>query len=250
MPQDEPVAGLSGQPESIHTQALLAQVLERANLQRALKQVRQNKGAPGIDGMTVDELPEYLRHHWLESTRTTGNGAILPATSQAGGNSEAGRENQTPGHPHGVGPLHSASHCASHIGAVGTTFSSPQLRIPPATLGPSGRARSAGEHPGRLWLGGGHGPANLLRPGQSRPADGATEKALSGCQTVATGQSLPEGGRERGRQHRTHEHGCTTRRATHAMDTKGNFEFDREIKLDRSVSALDLRLKRQYIYDI
>jgi group II intron reverse transcriptase/maturase len=43
---------------------LLAQVLDRANLQRAVKQVRQNKGAPGIDGMTVDELPDYLRHHW------------------------------------------------------------------------------------------------------------------------------------------------------------------------------------------
>ena len=40
--------------------------LERANLQRALKQVRQNEGAPGIDGMTVDELPVYLRKHWLE----------------------------------------------------------------------------------------------------------------------------------------------------------------------------------------
>ena len=56
IPQDELVAGPSGQPESIHPQALLAQVLERANLQRALKQVRQNKGAPGIDGMSVDEL--------------------------------------------------------------------------------------------------------------------------------------------------------------------------------------------------
>lgn len=66
MPQDERVAGLSGQPESIHPQALLAQVLDRTNLQRALKQVRQNKGAPGINGMTVDELPDYLRHHWLE----------------------------------------------------------------------------------------------------------------------------------------------------------------------------------------
>jgi group II intron reverse transcriptase/maturase len=64
LPQDEPVTGSSGPPESIHTQALLAQVLARDNLQRALKQVRQNKGAPGIDGMTVDELPDYLRHHW------------------------------------------------------------------------------------------------------------------------------------------------------------------------------------------
>jgi len=35
-PQDELVAGSSGQPESIHPQALLAQVLERDNLQRAL----------------------------------------------------------------------------------------------------------------------------------------------------------------------------------------------------------------------
>ena len=66
MPQDEPVAGSSGHPEPIHPQALLAQVLERANLQRALKQVRRNKGAPGTGGMTVGELPGYLFHHWLE----------------------------------------------------------------------------------------------------------------------------------------------------------------------------------------
>lgn len=43
-PQDELAAGLPGNPDSIPTQALLAQVLERANLQRALKQVRGNKG--------------------------------------------------------------------------------------------------------------------------------------------------------------------------------------------------------------
>lgn len=43
---------------------LLGRVLERDNLQRALKQVRRNKGAPGIDGMSVDELPRHLVHHW------------------------------------------------------------------------------------------------------------------------------------------------------------------------------------------
>jgi hypothetical protein len=62
-PRDEPAAGKRDVPESISTSALLDQVLERTNLQRALKQVRQNKGAPGIDGMSVDELPDYLRHH-------------------------------------------------------------------------------------------------------------------------------------------------------------------------------------------
>lgn len=78
MPQDELVAGLSRQPESIQTQALLAHVLERANLQRALKQVRRNKGAPGIDGMTVDELPEYLKHRWPEIRAQLEAGSYRP----------------------------------------------------------------------------------------------------------------------------------------------------------------------------
>lgn len=45
-------------------QTLMEQVLERQRMQAALRRVRENKGAPGIDGMTVDELPEYLKKHW------------------------------------------------------------------------------------------------------------------------------------------------------------------------------------------
>lgn len=43
---------------------LLEKVLERQNLKRALQRVKQNKGSPGIDGMTVDELSEHLRAAW------------------------------------------------------------------------------------------------------------------------------------------------------------------------------------------
>jgi RNA-directed DNA polymerase len=43
---------------------LLEKALERANLQAALKRVRSNKGSPGIDGMTVEELPDHLREQW------------------------------------------------------------------------------------------------------------------------------------------------------------------------------------------
>ena len=78
LPPDEPVAGSHEQPESIPPRALLAQVLDRANLQRALKQVRRNKGAPGIDGMTVDELPEYLKHHWLDIRAQLETGCYRP----------------------------------------------------------------------------------------------------------------------------------------------------------------------------
>jgi group II intron reverse transcriptase/maturase len=37
---------------------------ERRNLQAALKRVRRNAGSPGIDGMTVEELPAHLRVYW------------------------------------------------------------------------------------------------------------------------------------------------------------------------------------------
>lgn len=43
---------------------LMVEVLGRRNLHAALKRVRQNKGSPGIDGMTVEELPEWLRANW------------------------------------------------------------------------------------------------------------------------------------------------------------------------------------------
>ncbi|MES2352797.1 MAG: group II intron reverse transcriptase/maturase [Pseudomonadota bacterium] len=62
--RDESIAGKRTDSASIDNATLLAQVLSRANLQRALKQVRQNKGAPGLDGMTVEELPGYLRREW------------------------------------------------------------------------------------------------------------------------------------------------------------------------------------------
>ncbi len=46
------------------TEQLMEEVCERHNLKRALRRVRSNKGSPGIDGMTVEELPGYLREHW------------------------------------------------------------------------------------------------------------------------------------------------------------------------------------------
>lgn len=39
-------------------------VVERDNLKKALAQVRRNKGAPGIDAMSVDDLVQHLKDHW------------------------------------------------------------------------------------------------------------------------------------------------------------------------------------------
>jgi RNA-directed DNA polymerase len=61
------------------TSGLLELALERQNLQAALKRVRKNKGSPGIDGMTVDELPDHLRAHWAELREHLLSGAYQPS---------------------------------------------------------------------------------------------------------------------------------------------------------------------------
>jgi RNA-directed DNA polymerase len=46
------------------TGGLMELVVDRQNCLAALKRVKANKGSPGIDGMTVNELPAYLRLQW------------------------------------------------------------------------------------------------------------------------------------------------------------------------------------------
>ena len=45
---------------------LIDRILSRENMLRALKAVKRNKGAAGIDKVTVGELDEYYRQHWAE----------------------------------------------------------------------------------------------------------------------------------------------------------------------------------------
>ena len=59
------------------TDHLMEEVVERDNLKQALKRVKANKGGPGIDGMTVEQLPQYLVEHWAEI-----RGQLLASTYQ------------------------------------------------------------------------------------------------------------------------------------------------------------------------
>ena len=43
---------------------LMEEVCERENCKQALARVKANKGSPGMDGMTIHDLPGYLKQHW------------------------------------------------------------------------------------------------------------------------------------------------------------------------------------------
>lgn len=47
------------------TEQLMEAVVERESMWLALKQVERNRGAAGVDKMTVEQLRAYLREHWL-----------------------------------------------------------------------------------------------------------------------------------------------------------------------------------------
>ena len=45
---------------------LLEEILSRDNMMRAYKRVVANKGASGVDGITTEEVKEYLIENWEE----------------------------------------------------------------------------------------------------------------------------------------------------------------------------------------
>src|SRR5262250_2679667 len=60
------------------TERLMEEVCELENCKQALQRVKANKGSPGVDGMTVNELPEYLRQHGLTIGEQLRNGTYQP----------------------------------------------------------------------------------------------------------------------------------------------------------------------------
>lgn len=57
---------------------LMEEVLRRENLIQAHKRVVRNGGAPGVDGMTVDELMPYCREHWARIREELLEGTYIP----------------------------------------------------------------------------------------------------------------------------------------------------------------------------
>jgi len=58
---------------------LLERILSAENVRRAWKQVRANKGAPGIDGVTVEQFPDAFRELWPKIRSNLFEGTYVPS---------------------------------------------------------------------------------------------------------------------------------------------------------------------------
>jgi RNA-directed DNA polymerase len=67
------------EPPATFTTVTMEAICEPANLARAFMRVQANRGAAGVDGMAVDDLPDWLREHWPRVLRELAGGAYRPA---------------------------------------------------------------------------------------------------------------------------------------------------------------------------
>ena len=132
----EPVVAKCEPERPAVTNPLMEAVCERENLKKALHRVKANKGSPGVDGMTVEQLPDYLRAHWPQHRDELLRGTYRPSPV---------RRVEIPKPDGGVRKLGRLS-----AGAVGAS-------------GGSRRAATPGE---RLPVGRGPRPRNVFRPSE------------------------------------------------------------------------------------
>jgi RNA-directed DNA polymerase len=78
----ESLAGKRGAESPAITEQLMEEVCERVNCKQALKRVKANQGSPGVDGMTVHELPGYLKQHWPAIREQLLSGTYQPQAVQ------------------------------------------------------------------------------------------------------------------------------------------------------------------------
>src|SRR5436190_21793735 len=74
----EASGAMNGTENPVSTNRLMEAVCERENLNAALKQVKANKGSPGVDGMTVVGIKDYLKQHWPAIREQLLNGTYEP----------------------------------------------------------------------------------------------------------------------------------------------------------------------------
>ena len=76
--QTRPVDGRRADMQPALSGDLIEQVLDRDNLNRAWKQVKSNRGAPGVDQMTLEEFPEMVHKRWLSIRQSIRDGTYRP----------------------------------------------------------------------------------------------------------------------------------------------------------------------------
>ena len=172
---------------------LMETIVERDNLRKALAQVRRNKGAPGVDGMTVDDLPPYLKNHWSSIRSQLLEGTYKPQPVLRVEIPKAGGGTRALGIPTVLdrrGPreacfagwlLHPAGGAAGAPDGLGSDLLGGELWLSSAPIRAPSGGPGARAYRGRARLGCRSRSGILFRSGEPRHPDGAASRASWPC---------------------------------------------------------------------
>jgi RNA-directed DNA polymerase len=122
---------------------LMEAIVERDNLKKALAQVKRNKGAAGVDGMSVGALGPYLKEHWPTIRAQLLDGSYKPQPVRRVEIPKATGGTRLLGIPTVLDRPHRAGGVAGAAGGVGPDVLRDELRLPTEALGASGGGTGA-----------------------------------------------------------------------------------------------------------
>ena len=125
---------------------LMEEVCGRENCKQALARVKANKGSPGMDRMTVQQLPEFLKQQWLTIREQLLSGTYKPQPVKRVENPEAGWRGVQAWHPDGVGSIHPAGGDAGSATQMGPDVFRTQLWVSSWAKCASGGGEGAAVH--------------------------------------------------------------------------------------------------------
>ncbi len=212
------------------TEQLMEEVCERENCKQALRRVKVNEGSPGVDGMTVHDLPGYLKKHWPAIREQLLSGTYKP---------QPVKRVEIPKPDGGVRKLGIPTVLDRFIQQAvmqvlqrrwDRTFSDHSYGFRP------GRSAHQAVEAAQGYIAEGYrwvvdlDLEEVLRPGQSRPTDGK-DRGTDQRQTNAEADSYVSASRGDGkRAGESSRRRDAARRAYYPSNAKDNFSFERVLR--------------------
>jgi retron-type reverse transcriptase len=131
-------------------------MLSPENLGRAPWRVRANAGAPGVDGMTTEELVPWLREHWASTREALDAGTYRPSPVRRVVIPKPGGGERLLGVPTCLDRLICQAIAQVLTPIFDPVFSGVVFRVPSRPVRPPGGQGRQTVHPGRARMGRGH----------------------------------------------------------------------------------------------
>src|SRR5215212_2589363 len=208
----------TAEPESLAlTDHLMEAICAPDNLEAALRAVVRNKGAPGIDGITVKQLPGVLQARWPEIEGQLRQGRYQPQPVRRVTIPKPAGGTRNLGIPTVIDRVIQQAVLQRLQPLWDPTVQRAQLRLPAGPLRPPSGGAGASLRHRRLSVRRGYRPGPVLRPGEPRSFDGRRGGACLGPAGAPAHPELSDGRRARQRALREQPGGSPARRSPLAL---------------------------------